>query len=156
MYTVPREIRTRSPGRPMVRLNKANRSVPTVARTPGGAGALQATNRPAGHPRPSAGWPLPAQPDEPEHPAPEVAQIQLHAGEEEQERQPDDAEHPQHLPGRTGLAQRLGHGVETLRPALGIDEGAGGFAEGGDGQQGIGISAAGMYGMLTTGKPLRN
>ena len=45
------------------------------------------------------------------------------------------AQHAQHLPGRTGLCQRLDHGVEALQAAFGIDEGTRGLAERRDRQQ---------------------
>jgi hypothetical protein len=49
------------------------------------------------------------------------------------------AQNAQHLPGRTGVALGLDHTVEALHAAFGIDEGAGGFGEGSNGQHHVGV-----------------
>ncbi|MDV7392201.1 hypothetical protein RZS08_12630, partial [Arthrospira platensis SPKY1] len=51
------------------------------------------------------------------------------------------AQHAQHFPGRTGLAQRLAGSLEALPAAFGVDVGSGGFGEGRHRQQKQGADA---------------
>jgi hypothetical protein len=49
------------------------------------------------------------------------------------------AEHTQQLPGRTGIAARLGDPIETLHTAFDIDEGPGSFGERRNRQHHVGV-----------------